>query len=281
MKEMLQLKKKTWKKIVTTICGLFVILIFMMPILWIFSTSLRLPKDSFKWPPLFFPTSFHISNYVEVFKRVPFLMFLLNSLKIALIVMTGQCLINTMMAYAFSRIDFRGRDILFIIVLAGLMVPPQASIIPLFLVVKNLNAMNHHIALILPALMSPLSVFMIRQSMMTIDQSYDEAAELDGASKLNIFLMIIVPMCKPSIALVAIMAFLNSWNDYFRALIFISDYNKMTIPVGIQLLKGFMGGGSVSIILAGVMMTIIPPLIVFVFGQKNIMKGIRVGGTKG
>lgn len=281
MKEMLQLKKKTWKKIVTTICGLFVILIFMMPILWIFSTSLRLPKDSFKWPPLFFPTSFHISNYVEVFKRVPFLMFLLNSLKIALIVMTGQCLINTMMAYAFSRIDFRGRDILFIIVLAGLMVPPQASIIPLFLVVKNLNAMNHHIALILPALMSPLSVFMIRQSMMTIDQSYDEAAELDGASKFNIFLMIIVPMCKPSIALVAIMAFLNSWNDYFRALIFISDYNKMTIPVGIQLLKGFMGGGSVSIILAGVMMTIIPPLIVFVFGQKNIMKGIRVGGTKG
>ncbi len=275
------MKKKTWKKIVTTICGLFVILIFMMPILWIFSTSLRLPKDSFKWPPLFFPTSFHISNYVEVFKRVPFLMFLLNSLKIALIVMTGQCLINTMMAYAFSRIDFRGRDILFIIVLAGLMVPPQASIIPLFLVVKNLNAMNHHIALILPALMSPLSVFMIRQSMMTIDQSYDEAAELDGASKLNIFLMIIVPMCKPSIALVAIMAFLNSWNDYFRALIFISDYNKMTIPVGIQLLKGFMGGGSVSIILAGVMMTIIPPLIVFVFGQKNIMKGIRVGGTKG
>ncbi len=275
------MKKKTWKKIVTTICGLFVILIFMMPILWIFSTSLRLPKDSFKWPPLFFPTSFHISNYVEVFKRVPFLMFLLNSLKIALIVMTGQCLINTMMAYAFSRIDFRGRDILFIIVLAGLMVPPQASIIPLFLVVKNLNAMNHHIALILPALMSPLSVFMIRQSMMTIDQSYDEAAELDGASKFNIFLMIIVPMCKPSIALVAIMAFLNSWNDYFRALIFISDYNKMTIPVGIQLLKGFMGGGSVSIILAGVMMTIIPPLIVFVFGQKNIMKGIRVGGTKG
>lgn len=275
------MKKKTMKKMVISLFGLLVIAVFMMPILWIFSTSLRLPKDSFKWPPLFLPTSFHISNYVEVFKRVPFLMFILNSLKIAIIVMIGQCLINTMMAYAFSRIEFKGRDLLFIIVLAGLMVPPQASIIPLFLVVKSMNAMNNHIALIMPALMSPLAVFMIRQSMMTIDRSYDEAAELDGASKISIFLMIIVPMCKPSIALVAIMAFLNSWNDYFRALIFISDYNKMTIPVGIQLLKGFMGGGSVSIILAGVMMTIIPPLIVFVLGQKNIMKGIRVGGTKG
>lgn len=269
------------KKMVISLFGLLVIAVFMMPILWIFSTSLRLPKDSFKWPPLFFPTSFHIRNYVEVFEKVPFLMFILNSLKIAVIVMVGQCLINTMMAYAFSRIEFKGRDVLFIIVLAGLMVPPQASIIPLFLVVKNMNAMNHHIALIMPALMSPLSVFMIRQSMMTIDRSYDEAAELDGASKSSIFLRIIVPMCKPSIALVAIMAFLNSWNDYFRALIFISDYNKMTIPVGIQLLKGFMGGGSISIILAGVMMTIIPPLIVFILGQKNIMKGIRVGGTKG
>ncbi len=275
------MKKKTMKKIVISLFGLLVIAVFMMPILWIFSTSLRLPKDSFKWPPLFFPTSFHIRNYVEVFEKVPFLMFILNSLKIAVIVMVGQCLINTMMAYAFSRIEFKGRDVLFIIVLAGLMVPPQASIIPLFLVVKNMNAMNHHIALIMPALMSPLSVFMIRQSMMTIDRSYDEAAELDGASKSSIFLRIIVPMCKPSIALVAIMAFLNSWNDYFRALIFISDYNKMTIPVGIQLLKGFMGGGSISIILAGVMMTIIPPLIVFILGQKNIMKGIRVGGTKG
>lgn len=275
------MKKKTMKKMVISLFGLLVIAVFMMPILWIFSTSLRLPKDSFKWPPLFFPTSFHIRNYVEVFEKVPFLMFILNSLKIAVIVMVGQCLINTMMAYAFSRIEFKGRDVLFIIVLAGLMVPPQASIIPLFLVVKNMNAMNHHIALIMPALMSPLSVFMIRQSMMTIDRSYDEAAELDGASKSSIFLRIIVPMCKPSIALVAIMAFLNSWNDYFRALIFISDYNKMTIPVGIQLLKGFMGGGSISIILAGVMMTIIPPLIVFILGQKNIMKGIRVGGTKG
>lgn len=275
------MKKKTMKKIVISLFGLLVIAVFMMPILWFFSTSLRLPKDSFKWPPLFFPTSFHIRNYVEVFEKVPFLMFILNSLKIAVIVMVGQCLINTMMAYAFSRIEFKGRDVLFIIVLAGLMVPPQASIIPLFLVVKNMNAMNHHIALIMPALMSPLSVFMIRQSMMTIDRSYDEAAELDGASKSSIFLRIIVPMCKPSIALVAIMAFLNSWNDYFRALIFISDYNKMTIPVGIQLLKGFMGGGSISIILAGVMMTIIPPLIVFILGQKNIMKGIRVGGTKG
>ena len=208
-------------------------------------------------------------------------MFILNSLKVAAVVMVGQCIIDTMMAYAFARIEFKGREALFILVLAGLMVPPQASIVPLFMIVRNLNAMNSHISLVLPALMSPLSVFMIRQSMMTIDKSYDEAAELDGASHWMILLKVIVPMCKPSIALVAIMSFLNSWNDYFRALIFISNYNKMTIPVGIQMLKGFMGGGSVSIILAGVMMSMVPPMIIFILGQKYIMKGIRIGGMKG
>ena len=275
------MKRKTVKKIITILAGLLVIIIFFMPVCWIFATSLRLPKDSFKWPPLFFPTSFHISNYIEVIKRVPFLMFILNSLKVAAVVMVGQCIIDTMMAYAFARIEFKGREALFILVLAGLMVPSQASIIPLFMIVRNLNAMNSHISLVLPALMSPLSVFMIRQSMMTIDKSYDEAAELDGASHWMILLKVIVPMCKPSIALVAIMSFLNSWNDYFRALIFISDYNKMTIPVGIQMLKGFMGGGSVSIILAGVMMSMVPPMIIFILGQKYIMKGIRIGGMKG
>lgn len=275
------MKRKTVKKIITILAGLLVIIIFFMPVCWIFATSLRLPKDSFKWPPLFFPTSFHISNYIEVIKRVPFLMFILNSLKVAAVVMVGQCIIDAMMAYAFARIEFKGREALFILVLAGLMVPPQASIIPLFMIVKNLNAMNSHISLVLPALMSPLSVFMIRQSMMTIDKSYDEAAELDGASHWMILLKVIVPMCKPSIALVAIMSFLNSWNDYFRPLIFISNYNKMTIPVGIQMLKGFMGGGSVSIILAGVMMSMVPPMIIFILGQKYIMKGIRIGGMKG
>lgn len=275
------MKRKTVKKIITILAGLLVIIIFFMPVCWIFATSLRLPKDSFKWPPLFFPTSFHISNYIEVIKRVPFLMFILNSLKVAAVVMVGQCIIDAMMAYAFARIEFKGREALFILVLAGLMVPPQASIIPLFMIVKNLNAMNSHISLVLPALMSPLSVFMIRQSMMTIDKSYDEAAELDGASHWMILLKVIVPMCKPSIALVAIMSFLNSWNDYFRPLIFISNYNKMTIPVGIQILKGFMGGGSVSIILAGVMMSMVPPMIIFILGQKYIMKGIRIGGMKG
>ena len=275
------MKRKTVKKIIKIVAGLLVIIIFFMPVCWIFATSLRLPKDSFKWPPLFFPTSFHISNYIEVIKRVPFLMFILNSLKVAAVVMVGQCIIDAMMAYAFARIEFKGREALFILVLAGLMVPPQASIIPLFMIVKNLNAMNSHISLVLPALMSPLSVFMIRQSMMTIDKSYDEAAELDGASHWMILLKVIVPMCKPSIALVAIMSFLNSWNDYFRPLIFISNYNKMTIPVGIQMLKGFMGGGSVSIILAGVMMSMVPPMIIFILGQKYIMKGIRIGGMKG
>lgn len=270
-----------FKKSILLLLGIFIIVIYIAPISWIFSTSLRLPKDSFRWPPAFFPTSFHIQNYKDLFTSVPFSNFIFNSLTVALIVMVGQTFINCMMAYAFARLEFKGRDVLFILVLAGLMVPSQAAIIPLFLVVKALNATNHHIALILPALMSPLSVFMLKQEMRTIPKSYEEAAEIDGASIWCRFCQVIVPMAKPSVAMVAVFAFLNSWNEYFRALIFISDFDKMTIPVGVQMLKGFMGNGSVSVIFAGVIMSMIVPLIVFLFGQKYIIKGVRAGGLKG
>ena len=264
-----------------TIFGLFVVTIYLGPVFWIFSTSLRLPKDSFRWPPSFFPTSFHFNNYQQLFKSVPFGNFMVNSFYVAFLVMIGQTVINCMMAFAFSRLSFKGRDVLFIIILAGLMVPSQAAIIPLFLVVKAMNATNNHIALILPALMSPLSVFMLKQEMLTIPKSFEEAAEMDGASIWYRFLHVIVPMSKSSIAMVAVFAFLNSWNDYFRALIFISDFKKMTIPVGVQMLKGFMGSGSVSVIFAGVIMSLLIPLILFLFFQKYIMKGVRSGGLKG
>lgn len=269
------------KNIVLFLLGVVILVLYFAPIFWIFATSLRLPKDSFRWPPSFLPTSFHIENYAAVFKGVPYFMFIINSLKVGLIVMVGQVVINSMMAYAFSRLEFKGRDGLFFLVLAGLMVPTQASIIPLFMVVKMMNMTNNHIALILPALMSPLAVFMLKQSMVTISKSYEEAAAIDGASIWYRFSRVILPMCKPAVALVAILAFLYSWNDYFRPLIFISKFDKMTLPVGIQMLKGFMGNGSVSVILAGVMMSLIPPLIIFLLAQENIMKGLRSGGIKG
>lgn len=272
---------KSLRKIVVVLLGLIVAIIFLAPVFWIFSTSLRLPKDSFRWPPAFLPTSFHIENYKTLFESVPYAKFLLNSIKIALIVMGGQTLINSMAAFAFSRMDFKGRNVLFIIMLAGLMVPSQASIIPLFIVVKTFNLTNSHIALVLPALMSPLSIFMLRQQMITIPKSYEEAAEIDGANIWYRFSKVILPMSKPTVAMVAVFAFMNSWNDYFRPLIFISNFDKMTIPVGVQMLKGFMGNGSVSVIFAGVMVSLLVPLLVFLFCQKNIMRGINAGGIKG
>ncbi|MCI6267691.1 MAG: carbohydrate ABC transporter permease [Clostridiales bacterium] len=269
------------KRVAILLAGIIVSVIYLAPVFWIFSTSLRLPKDSFRWPPAFLPTSFHIENYVNLFKSVPYENFLINSLYIALIVTAGQTTINCMAAFAFSRLKFRGRDVLFIIMLAGLMVPTQASIIPLFMVVKTLRLTNNHISLILPMLMSPLSVFMLKQQMVTIPESYEEAAEIDGAGIVYRFLRVILPMSKATISMVAVFAFMNSWNDYFKPLIFISDFKKMTIPVGVQMLKGFMGNGSVSVIFAGVVVSLLVPLLVFLIAQKNIMKGIQAGGLKG
>ena len=255
------------KRVAILLAGIIVSVIYLAPVFWIFSTSLRLPKDSFRWPPAFLPTSFHIENYVNLFKSVPYENFLINSLYIALIVTAGQTTINCMAAFAFSRLKFRGRDVLFII--------------PLFMVVKTLRLTNNHISLILPMLMSPLSVFMLKQQMVTIPESYEEAAEIDGAGIVYRFLRVILPMSKATISMVAVFAFMNSWNDYFKPLIFISDFKKMTIPVGVQMLKGFMGNGSVSVIFAGVVVSLLVPLLVFLIAQKNIMKGIQAGGLKG
>jgi multiple sugar transport system permease protein len=252
----------------------------ILPFMWIISTSFRLPRESFKIPPAIFPTTLNWEGYSDVFARVPYLSFYFNSSKIAFFIVLGVVITSSMAAYAFSRIQFPGRNFLFIMMITGLMIPQQVTIIPLFIMVKQLGWMDSHYSLIIPALINPLAIFLIRQTMLTIPKDYEEAAFMDGAGRVKMFLNVIVPMSMPAISVAAIWTFIHSWNEFFRPLIFLNSFEKMTIPLGLVALQGLYQNGNLPAILAGVTMSLFAPLAFYMFGQKYFLSGIMQGGVK-
>jgi multiple sugar transport system permease protein len=260
---------------------ILVAIAMIAPFMWIFSTSLRLPRESFSLPPTFFPTSFRWQNYIEVFRSVPFSLFIFNSLKVSVISTILMSFTSAMAAYAFARLRFKGNHFLFILVLTGLMIPGQVTIIPLFILIKKFGLMNTHWALILPSIIYPLGIFLIRQFMLSIPKSYDEAAYMDGAGYSRIFWSIMLPMTFSSVTVIAVMSFINIWNDFFRPLIFLNTYELMTLPLGLTILSGFMGNGNISVILAGVTLSLVAPLLFYIVGQRYLVEGMTMVGVKG
>lgn len=252
----------------------------MLPFCWSASTSLRLPADSFKMPPSFFPTAFHYDNYTAVFTRFPFLRFITNSLFVSFMVMFLGLMVTTMAAYSFAQIKFSGKNAIFMIFMAGLMIPYSATMISVYIIMSKIHLVGNLWALILPAAISPLHIFLVRQFMMTIPASYEEAAEIDGAGRLAIYLRIMVPMSKPVMMLAALQVFISSWNNFIGPLIYLSDWDKMTLPIGLKLLQGYMGMGNISEILAGITVSLAMPILLFLFGQRCLIEGIALTGVK-
>jgi multiple sugar transport system permease protein len=258
----------------------FLSLSMLLPFSWMIATSLRLPKNSFSLPPSIFPTNFKLEGYFEVFKKVAYPTYYINSIFIALCVVVGVVVVSSMAGYALARIKFPGREIWFILMLTGMMVPAQVTIIPQFLFISRFGLVNNHISMILPVVFSPISIFLIRQHMKNISSSYEEAAIIDGASRLRIFISIIIPMSMPAIIVTAVLSFIASWNEFFRALIFLNSDDKMTLPIGIMSLKGAYGAGNLSSVLAAIVMSMVVTLLFFIFGQKYLMEGLMNGGIK-
>lgn len=254
--------------------------IMLLPFFWIFSTSLRDPVESFRLPPSFFPTEFMFSNYVRVFQGVPFANFIFNSTFVATTAVFLQVIITSMAAYVFARLEFRGQRILFIIILTGIMIPGAATMVPVFMIINTLGLIDNLWALILPALINPFGIFLVRQFMRTIPKSYDESALMDGAGRFRIYWSIILPMAVPSIMVVVMLSFIAIWNDFMGPLIYINTFERMTLALGINVLRGFMGMGNMSVLLAGIMLTLVVPTLLFVFGQKYFMQGVIISGLK-
>jgi multiple sugar transport system permease protein len=257
-------------------------ILMIMPFLWMFSTSLRPSAESYKLPPAWLPTQWHFENYAAVFQStVPFLAFAANSFKITFFVVLGQLITCSMAGFAFARLRFPGRDMLFIVLLASLMVPTQVTIIPVFIIMKNLGLADNHLSLILLGLTSAFGVFLLRQFFLTVSQDLIDAAKMDGAGPWTTFTRIALPLAAPSLSALAIITFNNTWNNYFYPLIFLTSWDKMTLPLGITALRGFLSSGNASVVMAAVAMTILPVLLVFLLAQRWIIQGVTQSGIKG
>ncbi len=256
-------------------------IIIVAPVLWTISSSLRLPAQSFNEPPQWIPLHPIFSNYSAVFHNGPFFRFILNSLIVTGCIVVGQLVTSALAGYAFARLRFAGREAAFWLVLATMMVPIQATIIPIFILIKYVHLSNSLTALILPAVASGFGTFLMRQAFMQMPREYGEAAVVDGASHWRIFNSIYLPQAWPALASLAVLTFAGYWNEFFRPLIFLSNQNSYTLPLGLVTLEGYLGTGSVAVVLAAVVMALIPNLVVFAIAQKYFVRGISFGGIKG
>lgn len=255
--------------------------VMLAPIVWTFSTSLREPVGSFSVPPRWIPIPPVIKNYREVFRSVPGGTYVLNSVIVTSATVAGQLLTAALAGYAFARFQFPLKNVLFWLILATLMIPAQATIIPVFVLISRLGLNDTLMALILPSWATAFGTFLLRQYFLTISNEFEEAALMDGASQWRIFWSVYLPLVAPGLAILAILSFNGTWNEFFRPLIFLTSPENFTLPLGLVNLAGYMGTGSISVVLAGVILSLIPVLILFLFGQRYLIEGITMGGVKG
>ncbi len=258
----------------------FCAILMIAPFLWIISAAFGKTTEVFVLPPRWFPQNPSLENFESVFNQVPYGQFMLNSLKLAIVVTFGQLITCSMAAYAFARLDFPGKNILFLILISALMIPGQITIVPLFILVRNLGLYNTHTALILPGLINPFGVFLLRQYFITIPTELEDAARVDGANVFTIYWRIILPLAGPALTTLAILTFVGMWNSYFFPLIMINSPDLQVITVGLTLLRGQYGAGALGPIAAALTMAIVPVLIVFIALQKYIIKSIVSSGLK-
>ena len=260
--------------------GLFCVLV-LAPFAWVLATSLRLPAESFSVPPEWIPLNPDFSNYEQVFARIPFWRQISNSLIVSVAIVLGQLVTASLAGYAFARLDFPGKNLLFWLIMATMMVPIQATIIPVYVLLsKYLNLADTLTALILPALPTAFGTFLLRQYFMTIPKEFEEAAVIDGANPFQVFYRIYLPLISGGLAVLAVLTFNFHWNEFFRPLVFMISQEKFTIPLGLFNLQGYMMTGSISVVLAGIVLSMIPVMIVYLFGQRYLIEGIMMGGLK-
>jgi ABC-type glycerol-3-phosphate transport system permease component len=253
----------------------------ILPLLWMLSTSLKAPGVIFILPPQWIPNPPQWDNYVKLFQVLPFGRFLSNSIKIASLATFGALLTSSMSAFAFARMRFPGRNIIFAIVLATLMIPFHVTLIPLFALYKWMGWLGTHLPLTVPYFFSTaFGIFLIRQFYLTIPQELVDAARIDGCSFIEIYYKIFLPLSKPALATLGIFTFLGSWNNLIGPLVYLNEISMMTVTLGLTLLTT-QAGGRWELIQAGAVISILPIIVIFLIGQEHFIQGIARTGLKG
>ena len=262
---------------VMAVLGFFMLL----PFAWLFSMSFRPVADAYKMPPSFLPPNLDLANYRAVLNSsVPFLTIYGNSIEVAALVTIGQLVTCTLAAFAFARLKFPGRDSLFFVMLIGLMFPAQVTIIPIYLGFAQVGLLNRPIGLALMYLTSSFGVFLVRQFMRTQPKALEEAALMDGASYFKIFTRISLPQLRPALSALGIITFTQTWNYYFQARVLLEPHDAMTLPVAMDLLRGYLGSGNLSLVMAAMSMAVLPVILLFLLAQRLVIEGVAMSGIK-
>jgi multiple sugar transport system permease protein len=253
--------------------------VVLVPFLWMVTTSLKPPRAVHLAPHLL-PTRFEWRNFVEAWRAEDFARYYLNSASMAVAITAGQLLFSSLAGYAFARLRFPGRDLLFWVVLATMMVPVYVTLIPSYLVVRGLGWLDSYPALIVPRLVSAFGIFLMRQHYLTIPRDLEEAALLDGASRLRIWGSIFLPLSGPALATLGVFAFLFAWNDFLWPLIVTTSPEMRTVQLGLAMFSGRYGT-QWTLLMAGAVTATVPALLAFALGQRWFVRGIAATGVKG
>ncbi len=253
-------------------------MVMLAPVVWVVLQSFETPADQSSPGPVWTPSQLTLGSYRTLFSASPFGVNILNSVVVTVAVVIGAAVVSVLAAYAFARLEFRGREVLFTLFLAALTLPSQVSAVPSFVVVKYLHLLNTQLSLIIPALIQVVAVFLLRQHFRTIPTDLDDAARIDGAGHLKIIRHVMVPLSWPAISAVMIITGQYIWNDFFWPNLYINNTNRMTAPLALYNLEASAGGGQVGAIFAGLSVLCVPCVIGFIFLQRRLMEGIGYRG---
>lgn len=274
-------KAPVWRQTLTYTALVVLGAIFSIPFFWLVTTSMKTDDNINKWPPQIIPHPLTLEHYRLGLQSMPFSMYLTNTVVICVLSVIGTVLSSSLVAYGLSRIEWKGRNWLFWVIIATMMIPGQVTMVPLFAVFTKLGWVDSYKPLVVPAFLgNAFFIFLLRQFFMSIPSALTEAARLDGCSEFQIYRLIILPLAKPALATVGLFTFIETWNDFLRPLIYVFDESRYTLSLGLQ---SFLGqyGNYFGRLMAMSTLVVIPIIILFFLAQKTFIQGITMTGVKG
>ncbi len=268
------------RRLITYVALVIAVAATLMPFVWMLLGSLKTDGEILRNPSGFLPADPTLANYATWFTDLNISRFFLNSLIVAVITVLGNLLFCSMIGYALAKMEFGGKRLLFLLVMLTLMVPGVVTFVPLFVLVSKLGLLNTYPALILPFLTSPLGVFLMRQFMMGIPDELIEAARIDGAGELRLFLRVVMPLCGPPLATLGILTFLGSWNNFLWPLVAAQSQKMYTLPVALSLYSTGQNATNYGLLLAGSVLVIAPIVLLFVLLQRFFIQSVATAGIK-
>lgn len=274
------------KRIVLYAVVLSLSAIFIYPLLWTLGSSLKTPGEMFTYPPTLFPTWPQFANYVQILDTVPFTQWFFNTVIVVVAATAGTVITASMVSYSFARFRYRGRDLLFLITLATMMLPGQVTLVPQFILFFKLGWIDTIKPLWVPHWFGggAFFIFLMRQFFLSLPRELDEAAIIDGANRIQIFFRILLPLTKPALATMTVISFMAGWSEFLGPLIYLNSPNKFTLAVGLQYFNAVEGAGyepTEHLLMTACVLTIVPALLVFFATQKYFVRGIVMSGLKG